>query len=286
MSFILNPLNSVVPIGGVSNLTGNSGGAVGPTAGNINVVGTGDVLVTGNPGTSTLTISVTGGIPETFDADSGSATSSGGIININGGTSIATSASGNTIDIAVTEVAVANGGTGATTLTGVLIGNGTSAVTGNAITQYDVLIGGASNAIVSVSPSTANYVLTSNGVSAAPSFKVIPAAFQWSVVTVSGTAAVNNGYICNKAGTLALLLPATASLGDMIRVTGINTATGWQITQNANQQIFFGASATTSGTGGSLESTAIRDSVELVCVVSGASTIWNVISSIGNITVT
>ena len=37
---------------------------------------------------------------------------------------------------------VGHGGTGAATLTGVLIGNGTSAVTGNAITQYDVLVGG------------------------------------------------------------------------------------------------------------------------------------------------
>ena len=44
----------------VLTLTGNSGGIVGPTGGNINVVGTGSVTVTGNPGTSTLTIAVTG----------------------------------------------------------------------------------------------------------------------------------------------------------------------------------------------------------------------------------
>ena len=43
----------------VQTLTGNSGGAVPPTANNINVVGTGAVSVSGNPGTSTLTISVT-----------------------------------------------------------------------------------------------------------------------------------------------------------------------------------------------------------------------------------
>ncbi len=40
----------------VQTLTGNSGGAVPPTANNINVIGAGGVLVTGNPGTSTLTI--------------------------------------------------------------------------------------------------------------------------------------------------------------------------------------------------------------------------------------
>ena len=42
----------------IQTLTGNSGGAVPPTANNINVVGSGAVTVTGNPGTSTLTISV------------------------------------------------------------------------------------------------------------------------------------------------------------------------------------------------------------------------------------
>lgn len=42
----------------VETLTGNSGGAVPPTANNINIVGDGAVTVTGTPGTSTLTISV------------------------------------------------------------------------------------------------------------------------------------------------------------------------------------------------------------------------------------
>lgn len=46
----------------VQLLTGNSGGAVGPDgAQNINIVGTGNVLVTGNPGTNTLTITANSG---------------------------------------------------------------------------------------------------------------------------------------------------------------------------------------------------------------------------------
>lgn len=43
----------------IETLTGNTGGAVSPTANNINVVGAGAIVVTGNPGTSTLTITVT-----------------------------------------------------------------------------------------------------------------------------------------------------------------------------------------------------------------------------------
>ena len=42
----------------VLTLTGNSGGPVGPDLGNINIVGSGGVLVAGNAFTSTLTITV------------------------------------------------------------------------------------------------------------------------------------------------------------------------------------------------------------------------------------
>lgn len=131
---------------------------------------------------------------------------------------------------------------------------------------------------------TAGYVLTAQS-GAPPAWAATATAFTWSVITANQTAVVNNGYICNKGSTLVLTLPASAAIGDIIRVTGINTATGWQIAQSANQQIFFGTTQTTLGATGTLTSSAIRDSIEIVCVVAGASTVWNVISSIGNITV-
>lgn len=43
--------------GSIDTLTGNSGGAVPPTTNNINILGSGSIVVTGNIGTSTLTIS-------------------------------------------------------------------------------------------------------------------------------------------------------------------------------------------------------------------------------------
>lgn len=46
--------------GATETLTGNSGGAVSPTANNINTVGTGSITIAGNPGTSTLTTQLTG----------------------------------------------------------------------------------------------------------------------------------------------------------------------------------------------------------------------------------
>ncbi len=107
----------------------------------------------------------------------------------------------------------------------------------------------------------------------------------WSVITADQNVTVGNGYICNKAGLLTLTLPASPTAGDSFAVTGINTAVGWRIAQNANQRIHLGTSSSTVGIGGYIEATNIRDSVTLICVVSGASAEWNVISSMGNITV-
>lgn len=102
----------------------------------------------------------------------------------------------------------------------------------------------------------------------------------WSVITGDQTASVNNGYICNKAGTLALALPATSAVGDIIEVTGINTALGWQITQASGQQIFAGTTSTTLGATGTFTSSATRDSLRIVCIT--ANTTWQVLSSVGN----
>lgn len=102
----------------------------------------------------------------------------------------------------------------------------------------------------------------------------------WSVITVNQTAVVNQGYFCNKAGTLALALPATSALGDVIEVYNMNTATGTQFTQAAGQQIFIGNTSTTLGTTGTLTSIAIGDSLKLVC--SAANTTWRVVSGWGN----
>jgi hypothetical protein len=71
----------------------------------------------------------------------------------------------------ISPQSVSEGGTGASTLTGVLTGNGTSAITGNTVTQYGVLIGGASNAVSSTAVGTAGQVLTSNGAGSDPTYQ-------------------------------------------------------------------------------------------------------------------
>lgn len=86
--------------GTVLFLEGNSGGQVGPDgSGIIHVVGDGTTItIAGNPGTNTLTASLTGGIADTYHTDSGDAVPAGGILNIEGDSaSITTSGSGNTV---------------------------------------------------------------------------------------------------------------------------------------------------------------------------------------------
>lgn len=164
-----------------------------------------------------------------------------------------------------TALAVAYGGSGltATTVGGIFLGSSTSAFT-------NLVIG------------TSGYVLTSNGTTAAWA-AAAAGGLTWSTITADQTASTNNGYICNKASALVLTLPTSSAVGDILKVTGINTALGWKIAQAASQQIFFGTQSTTSGTGGSLQSSAIRDAIEIVCITANLT--WQVLSSMGNITI-
>ncbi len=102
----------------------------------------------------------------------------------------------------------------------------------------------------------------------------------WSIIAVNQTAAIDNGYFCNKAGTLALALPAVSVIGDVIEVANENTALGIQFTQAAGQQILIGNTNTTLGATGTLTSSAVGDTLKIVCKV--ANTIWRVTSIVGN----
>jgi hypothetical protein len=128
---------------------------------------------------------------------------------------------------------------------------------------------------------TNGQALTTNG-SGTLSWTTITGGLSWSAVTANRSLVAEEGVLANiSSGTLTLTLPTTAALGKVIRVSGMQNT--WRIAQNASQKINFGKTSTTVGTGGYLESSNARDAVELVCCV--ANTEWNVISSIGNITI-
>jgi hypothetical protein len=180
--------------------------------------------------------------------------------------------------------------------------DGAGSWTGVTVVQHDLLIGAASNGITSLALTngqlaigntgndptaatlTAGTGITITNGSGAITVAGVGGGLTWTVVTgTTQSATVNSGYICNNAGTVTVTLPTTAAVGSIVAVTGINNATGWTIAQSSGQQVFFGTASTTSGATGTLSSTATRDTVFLLCVV--ANTTFNVIDSIGNITI-
>lgn len=180
--------------------------------------------------------------------------------------------------------------------------DGAGSFTASTLTQHAVLIGGAASLITSLpltngqlaigntgNDPTAATLTAGTGISIANAsgsitINAVGGGLTWTVVTGTSQAGVaSNGYIANNAGQVVVTLPATSAVGDTIAVTGINNATGWKVAQNAGNQIFFGNVSTTAGTGGSLASAATRDVVYLVCTSTNAN--WQVVTSIGNITV-
>ena len=104
---------------------------------------------------------------------------------------------------------------------------------------------------------------------------------QTIVSGTSATMAANNGYIANNASLVTLTLPSSASVGDIVQVSGQGVG-GWKIAQTSGQSIIFNCNTTTVGTGGSISSTLPSDTLTIMCTV--ANTTFNVISSQGNFT--
>lgn len=133
-----------------------------------------------------------------------------------------------------------------------------------------------------VTAGTSGNILKSDGTNW---LSVVPGgALTWTDVTgATQTVVAGNGYLADRGGGVTFTLPASSTIGDVFRIAGVQGS--WTLAQAANQQIKFGNAATTVGATGSLASAAANDCVELVASNTSASSVWIVISSIGNITV-
>lgn len=282
--------------------------------------------ITVTPGANTLNIDTDGSIAVSYTTDSGSAVPAAGVLQVLGGTNMNTAGATNVVTInldttltGLTSVEVGDltlsGGTIATSAlnhditldphgSGDIILETTAGgdIQFSGYTQNALIYFGASGVIEEVGPLTDGQLLigSTGGSPAAASLTAgvgiaitggsnsitldaIGGGIDWNVET--GTTAnlvANNGYIGNNASGVTFTLPATAAVGEIYRVTGLQAS--WTIDQNASQTIHFGNDSTTTGVGGSLASTNARDAVEIVCVI--ANTDFQVLSSIGNITVT
>lgn len=224
--------------------------------------------VSGSVATSTTTPAITltlGAItPTTVNGNTivtgtGSISLGTGNLTVTGTSSI----SGTAYVVGGTDVALADGGTGA------------SLVDPNAdrIFFWDDSAGSTAFLALGTGLSISGTTITATGV-----------GITWNEVTgTSGSASVNNGYILNNAGVVTLTLPSTAAVGDVVRVAG-KGAGGWSVAQNAGQSINLGVQVTTTGTGGSIASTNRYDALEILCIT--ANSVFTIISSQGNPLVT
>lgn len=175
-------------------------------------------------------------------------------------------------------IAIAYGGTGATSASGAF--DALSPMT----TGGDIIYGGASGTGTRLANGASGQYLQSNGGTSAPSW-VTPASagnLPWTEVTgTSQSAAVNNGYICNNASRVTVTLPTTAAVGDVVRIVG-KGAGGWRLAQNSSELVYFDDVTTTTGVGGYLESSKQHNCITVICTV--ANTEWTVIDAVGDIT--
>lgn len=106
------------------------------------------------------------------------------------------------------------------------------------------------------------------------------AYFTWNTsASASISATVNNAYVLTHSSLQTVTLPTTAAVGDRIKLVGVGSGK-WRAAQNASELTRFGNGlATTTGTGGYLQSQEQNACIELVCIVANDE--WQVESSAG-----
>jgi hypothetical protein len=178
---------------------------------------------------------------------------------------------------------------GLVTFNGAVVAAGTNPVrtdgTGVNTISLEVQISQALAAADATKIGLANFYSGSFSVDSTGFVTIATGGMPWTDVTGATQAlSVQNGYITDRGGGVTYTLPATASLGDIIKIDGKLGLT--TIAQNANQAIRMGSSISTTGAGGSVVGTNLGDCITLRCTTAGASTIWIAENWVGSFTVT
>ena len=281
---------------GILTVTGDVGGAVGPDgANNINLLSGGNLTVTGNPGTNTLTITLDATVASQYTTNAGVAVPAAGNLNVLGAGGITTSGAGSTVTITAgatiptSFVTDAGAATPAANILNIL--GGTLCATtgaGNTVTvNVDATVASTYTCDAGAATPAANNLnvfggggTSTSGAGSTITITSTGGGLPWTEILVVGPTqmAVNNGYVTNNGAAVQLLLPLLSAFGTNIRIIG-KGAGGWQINQNAGQNIVLDSSSTSVGVLGTLQSAAFRDSVDLICTV--ANTTWTIADGIG-----
>lgn len=275
----LPTFQNVSASGAITTVTGNTGGAQSPSAGNFNVLGTGSITVAGTANTET--VQLTGLTNHNLLLGAGTAT----ITNLapSATSGIPLVSAGSSSDPAFSTAVVAGGGTGSTAfnINGVVYSNTTTTgvLQSATLSSGQLLIGGTTTPAAATLTAGTGITITNGNNSITISSP--DSGITWNNVTgTSASMAVNNGYVSSNASQVQLTLPVTAAIGDCVSIRG-SFAGGWKIVQNASQIIHVGSVASTTGVGGAVESANRYDCVDLTCVVTNNEWVCNGVQSAG-----
>lgn len=208
----------------------------------------------------------------------------------------------------VAQVPVANGGSGAASLTdhGVLVGSGTDPITALATGTDGQLLLGATGAdpefgtlgtaigsglTKTEGPGSLGLALNlsaGSGITLTPSgadtsIEISASAVSdltWNAVTTgsSASAAAGNAYSLQTGAAYTYTLPATGVLGDEFVFANTTASSLFSVIPAAGGSVLIGATSSATG----FNSTALGDSLTLVCVVAGATPVYQNVAFNGN----
>ena len=213
----LPSFQSVSASGAIITITGNSGGAEAPLAGNFTIVGTGSITAVGSA--STETIQLTGLTNHAVLVGAGTATMTNVAPSVTSGVPLISQ--GSSSDPAFGTAVVAGGGSGVTSFTTYAPICGGTTTTGSLQSATTGL-------------ATSGFVLTSNGNAALPSFQTVAAS--GAITTITGN---SGGAEVPSAGNFNIL-----GTGSITSVGTSNTETV-QLTGLTNHNVLVGAGTDT-----------------------------------------
>lgn len=147
------------------------------------------------------------------------------------------------------------------------------------LTNGQVIIGSTVGAPLAANLTAGSGISISNGANSI-TISATSAGVTWTDVTsATQTLAAQSGYVTDRGAGVTYTLPASGTLGDMIKIVGkLGLAT---ITPNANQQILVGSASGTVGVTGTCVSNNVGDCINLICITAGASTVWRADNLVG-----
>ena len=262
------------PASPIATLTGNTGGVVGPTLSNINIVGSGSTTVSGNPGTSTLTVQLQNLTNHNVLVGSGTTTITkvspgvAGLVLTSNGLAADPSFQSVSASGAITSITGNSGGPEIPSLGNFnILGTGSITSVGSAntetiqltgLTNHAVLVGAGTATITNVGPSASTGQILQNNAAADPSYStatypstttINQILYSSAANVVSGLATANDGVLTTGATGIPVIT-ALASNGQLIIGSGAGAPAAATLTAGTGISISNGAnSITISATG-------------------------------------